>query len=183
MELLFMRRFYLKKNFVFLFHTCMKQILLFITIFQMLSCSESENEYRTPVYDAGAIKHLYWLSGTWKMVMKDTARFQQWERKNDGSLQGKIYMVHEQDTVLLRELSLQQNGNELHLTLTEANKIKMQLRFTHFNTGEFIFENAENDFPKKIVYKNTQPDFLCSRQEGLRDGHHQLEDICMVKVK
>lgn len=161
----------------------MKKISFLILIILAGCQPQSDKEIAADPY---AIRNLAWLQGSWKMMNKDGAMFENWKKVNDDLLRGHSFVLSGTDTVFSETIELVQKGNELfyNVTVRDQNEGKaISFKFTEVMQGEYVFENPLHDFPQRIIYKHPQPDFLCARIEGFVDGKNRKEDFNFVKVK
>ena len=97
---------------------------------------------------------LYFLTGTWKVVGKDT--FEAWEKVSQYELQGSSYKILNNEKIITERLTLKRIGDEIiyEATVLDQNEGKPVPFTLHENTtAGFSFENLKHDFPTKIVYK------------------------------
>ena len=156
-------------------------------VFVAYSCTQnSEAGKNNPVSQVNSIEHFNWLVGTWKSSSQNTVIYETWVKTGHNIFSGNSFALSEKDTLFSEKIALQQIGNDLYYTPTVNNQNEgkpVPFKFIENNNGEFIFENKEHDFPQRIIYKNPQPDFLCARIEGLKNGKFTKEDFNFVKVK
>lgn len=93
------------------------------------------------------------LQGTWKMEDKEI--YEHWDRLNDNALKGFSYRMVNGQMIVSEYLDISRKGNEVIYTATvldqnQAKGVSFKLAGTD---STFVFENAEHDFPKKIVYQ------------------------------
>lgn len=99
---------------------------------------------------------------------------------------GHGFFISGKDTVFSEKLELKQVGQDLFYipTVADQNGGKpVPFKFSGIDKGEYLFVNAEHDFPQRIIYKNPQPDFLSARIEGQKDGKFRKEDFNFLKIK
>lgn len=165
----------------------MKNHFILIVLFSLLfSCSNERGNTNEPLSKGLTLKHLYWLAGTWKSVNNEEVSYEIWEKKNDTLLSGKGFTLVKNDTVFFEKLEIVQRGQELYYipAVRGQNEEKpVEFRFMEFNKGEYNFVNKDHDFPQRIIYKNPQPDFLCARIEGTKNGKFMKIDFNFLKVK
>lgn len=164
----------------------MKHFLKFILLISFLiSCNQS-SERKNSDTENNTIARLYWLAGKWQSVSENIITTESWVIKNNKLMSGNSYVISGNDTLFSENIALQQNGNELYYIPTindQNNGEPVPFKFIEYRDGEYIFENKEHDYPQRIIYKNPQPDFLCARIEGLKEGKLIKEDFNFVKVK
>jgi hypothetical protein len=110
-----------------------------------------------------AFKKLYALEGTWKMVTKRGAIYEEWKKIDKHYLQNKGYMVKGNDTIINERVALTNTKEGVFYTSTvedHNNKQSIAFKMTRADENMFVFENPEHDFPKRIVYKFVTADSL-----------------------
>ena len=115
-----------------------------------------------------SIKDLYLLEGTWKMNTSKGVLIESWKKISPSQLQGRSYRVNAKDTVHLEEVSLLEDNAGIHYVPTVKNQNEGQpVRFTLINSesGRFVFENKNHNFPKRIIYHFITADSIVARVE------------------
>ncbi|MBA3665207.1 MAG: hypothetical protein H0W61_13490 [Bacteroidetes bacterium] len=164
----------------------MKRLTFLILALVIIACTPSSTINGECASPGVTIKHLQWLVGTWKSVKGKEISYEIWTQENDSLLKGIGYVLLNADTVFSEKLQIVQNGNELFYVPAVGNQNNGQpvyFKFMEFNKGEFNFVNKDHDFPQRIIYKNPQPDFLCARIEGTKEGKLTKVDFNFLKVK
>ena len=108
-------------------------------------------------------KKLYALEGTWKMNGKRGAVYEEWAIINDDYLQNKGYVSKIDDTIVTERVALTNNKEGIFYTSTvedQNNTKPVSFKMTAFEGNQFVFENPEHDFPKRIVYRFISADSL-----------------------
>ena len=99
------------------------------------------------------------IEGTWKMVTKNGSVIgETWKKINDNYYQSTGFMIKEKDTVVTERVALKRTSNAVFYTSTaedQNNGQPVSFRLTSSNNNNFVFENREHDFPKRIVYEFT----------------------------
>jgi hypothetical protein len=159
----------------------------FILAFIFCSCNENHPGSQNKGDEIlQIIAHLKWLTGTWKSVSNEGILYEVWKKENDSLISGQGFLISGTDTLFSEKLELQQKGKDLFYVATvkgQNNEQPVSFKFIEFNKGEFNFVNKDHDFPQRIIYKNPQPDFLCTRIEGTKNGKFRKSDSNFLKVK
>lgn len=99
----------------------------------------------------------HWLTGTWEMLRPNGSyRLETWESKNSNALTGKGLKVMQGDTTYLESIDLysDQEGVWYMPTVPDQNNQQpVPFRLVSSENHHYIFENAEHDFPQRIVYE------------------------------
>ncbi len=122
-------------------------------------------------------KKLYTLEGIWKMNTKRGAVCEEWKRMNKNYLQSKGYMIKGKDTIISERITLTNSKEGIFYTSTveeQNNKQPIGFKMTSSENNMFVFENAQHDFPKRIVYKLIRADSLHAYiDDGTETGKRQ----------
>jgi len=164
----------------------MKKTILVPFILFIHSCSNPNQIVEEPVSKGITLKHLGWLVGTWKSVKGEEISYEIWKKENDTLYTGNGFVIVKEDTVFSEKLQFLQRGSDLFYIPSvkdQNNGEPVEFKFMGFNEGEFNFVNKDHDFPQHIIYKNPQPDFLCARIEGTKNGKFMKVDFNFLKVK
>lgn len=130
--------------------------------------------------DPAAFKKLYALEGTWKMTTKRGAICEEWKRMNDNYLQNKGYMIKGSDSVITERVALTNTKTGIFYTSTvedQNNKQPVAFKMTRAEGNMFVFENADHDFPKRIVYNIISADSLHAFIDDGIDGSKKRQNF------
>lgn len=169
-------------------------IIIFIGIFLFVSCDKKETkiplttEKTSEKYDQ--IKEMDWLLGNWKNQQQEGSLKLSWKKESDSSFVGNSYIFRGKDTLRSESLMLIQSGDSLRFIIREASGIKTNsekkqvfLSLKSFTGNKYIFENSENQFPKKVSYHKISEDTLLSETSGMVDGKQNIEEFKLLKIK
>jgi hypothetical protein len=134
----------------------MRKIIFAITVITSLVAF-------TGIDNSKTFKKLYALEGTWKMVTKRGAIYEEWKKIDKHYLQNKGYMVKGNDTIINERVALTNTKEGVFYTSTvqdQNNKQPIAFKMTRADENMFVFENPEHDFPTRIVYKFVTADSL-----------------------
>jgi len=97
-----------------------------------------------------------WLEGTWEMSRPDGgSTLEIWERKNHTTYSGQGLNVMQGDTTLLEDLLLYADHPHIWYiptVLDQNNGLPVRFKMVSTTAHKYVFENAEHDFPQRIVY-------------------------------
>ncbi|HMJ48556.1 MAG TPA: DUF6265 family protein [Ferruginibacter sp.] len=130
-----------------------------ITVIAVLSFSAFINSGD----DGKAFKKLYALEGTWKMTTKRGALCEEWKKVSNTHLQNKGFLVKGTDTIVTERVALTNTKDGVFYTSTvedQNNRQPIAFRMTRAEGNTFVFENAEHDFPRRMVYNLVSADSL-----------------------
>ena len=122
-------------------------LTLFSLIFIYPNCKQTE----TPPKD---LSKLNWIIGHWKI--NEGNDFETWTKINDQYYFGRNFRIYgEVDTVIQETIDLVIRDKEiLYIPTVKTPKGNRQVPFKMISDSNkyFIFENKQNNFPKKISY-------------------------------
>lgn len=110
-----------------------------------------------------------WLIGEWEHNSSEVEFTEKWQVLNSTTYLGKSYFVIEGDTVFAEEVHLEQREKELVYAvkiLSEPNDSRTEFKLTSSSKNQLVFENPENDFPKKITYNRIHNDSIYAEISG-----------------
>ncbi|KAF0200202.1 MAG: hypothetical protein FD170_3705 [Bacteroidetes bacterium] len=114
--------------------------VLLILIF--ISCSVSKQNDTD-------ISKLHWISGNYIDTTKNF--FEYWTLSGDSQFNGKGYTVKASDTLFMEDLSIKKiEGKWCYIVKTS--EVETIFRLNGETGDSLVFENEENDFPKRIIY-------------------------------
>jgi hypothetical protein len=100
---------------------------------------------------------LSWLEGSWtRFNIKKPGRTasEQWKKTGEYELSGLGVTRQGNDTVFVEKLKIIIQGNEIHYVAdVPENPNPVHFIFTKLSSNEFICENPNHDYPKKIAYR------------------------------
>jgi len=169
----------------------MKKFLLIVSLSALIiSCKNdtknvtSESLVSNKTYEK--IQQLDWLLGTWTNQSADTFSQETWSRENDSTFTAFSFIQIAEETVFAETMALEQKGQSLLLTVATANeKNASPVTFNLISSEEkqFIFENRNHDFPKRITYTNPTKDSLHAWIEGTENNENKKVDFRFTRIK
>ncbi len=149
-------------------------LAFFLFSFILISCEDTP----PPPKD---LSKLDWILGYWKI--DEGEDFETWTKINDQYYFGRNFRVYSPgDTAVQETIDLVIRDNEiLYIPTVKTSKGDHQVPFNlTSNSGKyFIFENPENDFPKKISYTKFNNNTARARIEA---GKRKV-DFQFVRIK
>jgi len=127
---------------------------------------------------------MYALQGVWKMVTKRGVICEEWRKVNSNYLQSKGYMIKGNDTITNERVALTNVGEDIYYTSTvenQNNKQPIAFKMTKADNNSFVFENAQHDFPKRIVYTLISADSLNAYIDDGIDGSKKRQNFYYKK--
>ena len=116
------------------------------------------------------LSSLSWLEGNWKrMNIKKPGRsaYEQWKKNGDYEFTGLGVTLQGSDTISVEKLKIIIQGHEIHYVADVAeNTFPVHFTFTTLNDHDFICENPNHDYPKKISYQLEGPTLKAQTSGG-----------------
>lgn len=114
-------------------------VLLFLIF---TSCSVSKQ------HDA-EISKLQWISGNYVDTTKNF--FEHWTLSGDSQFNGKGYTLKASDTSFMEDLSIKKVVGQW-CYIVKTGEVETIFRLNGETGDSLVFENEENEFPKRIIY-------------------------------
>lgn len=128
------------------------------------------SSFINPKDNKDIFKQLQALQGNWMMRVKPgIVLFECWQKENDTLLHGKSYMLRGIEMKAQETVSLVYNqGGVFYIPVVENqnNGKAVSFKLTSSTANEFVFENLQHDFPKRIVYTIVSEDMLSAYVDG-----------------
>lgn len=158
------------------------RIKLFVGSFMacvLFSC-QTEHNASAPDFDFDR------LCGKWMDVNKGKAFNEEWNRKSDNMIVGKGYVLSENDTVFIENLSIQIDENSIVYSAEVSNQnnhMKVPFTAVQQTKNEVVFENVQHDFPQRIIYKLKSENELRVAIEGYENGVYRKLKFDFLKAE
>lgn len=113
-------------------------------------------------------QHPHLLPGLWEST-GNTRLYEEWWIIDDSTLSGKSFSINGNDTLMLETMELRQmRGNWIYQALVAGQNQGKTVRFPMTDAIDaMVFENAEHDYPNRIIYKLEADTLLYARTENL----------------
>lgn len=129
------------------------------------------------------ISNLSWLSGCWAYDGKDAGSGEYWMPPAGNTMLAVSRTVRGSKTVSFEYLRIETTpSGSLALFAAPSGQIPSRFDMKSMTTGEVVFENADHDFPQRIVYRMLGEDALLGRIEGKSDGRDLVIDFPMTAI-
>jgi len=126
------------------------------------------------------------LLGIWKTEKKNGMLYEAWRKNGDMELEGKSFKIVSGDTTILEKvrLALEEDSRIVYAVRVDGqNNNRETLFYLKIVTGsDYIFENLQHDFPKRIVYNISNKNSLHAYIEGEIEGKNQRVDFDYIRV-
>lgn len=103
------------------------------------------------------------FEGSWVRANgpSDVLTKEKWWNK-DGELVGYGVTLKGADTLFFERLSIQQESGQYYYVVEGVNQEPTKFRLNEMSDDYFLFENAENEFPKRILYHFVSDSMIAS---------------------
>ncbi len=163
----------------------MKKYLLVIFLPLLLNSCKNNSEAEKPEKEITAksfekMNQLKWLLGTWTNESGEEFSQESWSKENDSMFTAFSFTQVANTTVFAETMALEQKADSLLLTVAAANQNDekpITFKMISSENGQFIFENKNHDFPKRIIYTNPVKDSLHAWIEGTVNGEAKKVDF------
>ncbi|MCB0280158.1 MAG: hypothetical protein KDD94_11670 [Calditrichaeota bacterium] len=100
-------------------------------------------------------RQLDWLLGKWQRINVRSGRtaFESWQKVSDKEFTGNGITLSNADTVFVEKLKITVRDNQLYyMADVKENAEPTYFRISEIGEKQFVCENPQHDFPKKISY-------------------------------
>ena len=134
-------------------------------------------------FDVASVK---WMTGCWEMrnEAKGSLVIEQWTNSDGGALFG-VGRTFKKGKLVAWEIMRIVQENESAKFFAQLPNAAQATPFAlkSATASEMIFENLQNDFPHRVIYRNAGENKLSARIEGKIDGKDRAVDFSFVKAK
>jgi hypothetical protein len=155
-----------------------KAILIIVTILLFASCGKSKEFSKIVGKD--------WLLGKWENKSDDGNLLEIWRKVNDSLFIGESYFIKEKDTLHSEKIELKQHGEALFYTTTiqgQNDDKPVTFKQNVEIAKQLVFENPNNEYPRKIVYKPFAKDHLLIEISGIHQEKLSSARYSLKKTK
>ena len=146
-----------------------KQILFFILL-PVLFIYTQEQE----------IKKLF--PGKWKLNVNNNEVYEEWIMESETELTGKSYSINNGEQDIGEVLFLKKYaGTWAYVAIPKEQNITL-FKLIKYSSNKFVFENAEHDFPQRIIYEFSDDDKLSVAIEGIVNGKMKRKEFNYITV-
>lgn len=127
-----------------------------------------------------------WMSGCWERQNEKGGRrtFEQWTSGEGGSLFGIGRTIENGKAVSWEFMRIERAGNSaIFYALLPNAKLETPFKLKSSKSGQVIFENLENDFPHRVIYRKGDENKLNARIEGKMGGQQRGIDFAFARVE
>lgn len=136
--------------------------------------------------DKPKLDDLKWIAGCWEINQPDKNRFvsEQWMTPLGGAMLGMSRTVRNGKMTGFEQLRIVEDATGIHyISKPSENKEETAFKLVKWSASEAVFENPTHDFPQRIIYRFSKPDYLSARIEGTMNGKSSGFDFPYVKAR
>jgi hypothetical protein len=136
-----------------------------------------------PLHAQGTeLARLAWLGGCWKSANGEAGSEEQWMPAAGDTMLGMGRTVKQGRTVSHEFMQIRAADGTLAFTAHPSGQRTATFPLLRISDNEVVFENAQHDFPQRVVYKLESENRLAARIEGVRNGNLRVIDFPMHRV-
>ncbi|MEK6321447.1 MAG: DUF6265 family protein [Acidobacteriota bacterium] len=154
----------------------MKNYLLAVSILILL-CAGVEAQENSP-----AMWKLGWIAGCWKGGDKVQTE-EQWTKPAGQSMLGVGRTIKDGKTEFYEFLQIREQSDGIFYIAQPNGGKTVSFKLVKVNDNQAIFENAQHDFPQRIVYQRTIDGSLLAALEGMESGKVKRVDFSMKRIR
>lgn len=155
----------------------MKKIaLLILVVSSLASCKKELKEKKSASTD--------WLIGAWENNSNYGNLTETWVQLNDSVVTGTTYLIKEKDTLHHEKMKIKVEAEGVFYISTIKGQHKnrpVRFKLTSENPKQLVFENKNNNYPKKIIYNQITNDSMVVAISGILQGKNSTENYPMKK--
>lgn len=131
------------------------------------------------------IEDLAFLAGCWELNVpqRNMTITEQWMKPAGATMFGMSRTVSGTKTVMWESLRIESTDTFSYIARPSSKSEDTAFKLLKYSPKEVVFENLANDFPQRIIYRNSGGDALFARIEGTQNGKLNGMDIPMKRVK
>lgn len=123
---------------------------------------------------ARAIEPPAWLAGHWRAEAQGRVTDEVWLAPAQGLMTG-MSRTHGGKKPFFEFVRIERRGDALFYIAQPRGGSATEFRAVEAGAQTITFENAQHDFPQRVVYEFRAPDTLAARIEGRVDGKERVE--------
>ncbi len=130
------------------------------------------------------LDQLEWLLGQWEGIHGSGIYHEEWQRGSNNDLEGRAFFLSKGEIKNVEKLRIHSEGINMFYTATvDHNRGPVSFKLTGCDDAQFIFENPDHDFPKKISYIRKSENELCAIISSDTDGKSAKSEFNLRKIR
>jgi hypothetical protein len=122
------------------------------------------------------------MAGDWRQQTPTGSIDEHWTQPAGGSMLGMSRLISNGQTVFFEYLRLEARPDGLYFIAHPKARPGVEFKLARCAEGEAVFENPQNDHPKRILYWRAPGGGLSARIEGEADGKAVAEDFVYTRM-
>jgi hypothetical protein len=132
----------------------------------------------------GELSSFSWLEGKWVGRYDSVPVFEQWKAPDGKIMYGRGGVLSGKDTVFAEQISIEERKDGLYyIAVVKGNPGAAEFKFTGFKNDTAVFENAEHDFPQRVLYIKNGDDTFYACVDGKFKGKYVKEEFNYKKAQ
>jgi hypothetical protein len=131
--------------------------------------------------DAERAEQLGWLAGCWAYVGAEAGSGETWTPPAGGTLLATARDVRDGRIVSYEFQRIVEEASGLAFYASPSGRPEVRFGLKSLAATEVVFENAENDFPQRVIYRLAQSGDISARIEGAKDDPARAIDFPMKR--
>ncbi len=148
------------------------RIILTVVVLALIAvvpCAQSAAIVKNGEDKTTTLESLTWLAGRWECNVEGNITEEHWTKPKGGMLLGMNRSVFRNGKASFEFLRIAETANGINYFASPSGKAATPFILKEQSDGHVVFENLENDFPQRIIYRRQQ-DTLTARIEGTIKG-------------
>jgi hypothetical protein len=137
------------------------------------------------------LKDVGWFVGQWKSPGSEKLTSEEhWTEPAAGSMIGMFRMLNGEKPIIYEFLMIEEGSDGVFMRLrhfktamAEVEKEPIRFKLTKASATEAVFENPDNEKPKRITYRLDQPNQMSEVVETMRDGKPSVFTLKLERAK
>jgi hypothetical protein len=131
---------------------------------------------------AASIDDVRWIRGCWVGERSDPGSVEMWMAPGGARVLGMSRTVRGDRTVAHEFMQIVDGGDALTFIAMPSSKPSASFRAIKLAPRHVTFENADKDFPQRVIYESPDDSTLIGRIEGLHEGRERRIDYPMKRT-
>ncbi|HEX7720155.1 MAG TPA: DUF6265 family protein [Woeseiaceae bacterium] len=129
------------------------------------------------------IARLQWLAGCWASAADESGSGEQWMAPAGRSMLGVSRTIRGGRTVAYEFLRIAEDEDgQIIFIASPSGQAITTFNLLRMSDSEVVFENADHDFPQRVIYRKLAENGLLGRIEGTLNGEERRVDFPMQKA-
>ncbi len=129
-----------------------------------------------------SIDDVSWMAGSWQQVMPTGFIDEHWTPAAGDSMLGMSRFIADGKTAFFEYLRVEARPDGLYFIAHPKARPGVEFKLVRCSKGEVLFENPQNDHPKRIRYWRETGERLLARIEGDADGKPVAQDFVYTRM-